>query len=182
MRNLIATMLFLLPISVYGAAVVLLDSTGAFIGIYLGANRIVTQQGYEVGIDRGTGEVFNPGAPGFVWYASDDCTGQGFYNVGSKGFGGIVIIFPGGTALYYSPLDSEVTRSFAYQSELGSGGCLFAPGQGNVVPVFLNDPAVTGIISRIYSTPLIVEVREECVFRDGFECPVAVVKTLLHDK
>lgn len=191
----LATMLLFHAPSANSATPVLFDANGTAIGVVLdfGSGQsgtfdeqvvsVISPEGFYFAVN-GNGEraeILGVG-PGTLVYESADCTGQGYLiSSGSTTtpiVSGLVVEGPGGLSsdLVYVPRGSS-PAVLATESVLGSaGGCTAVSLAPVVYPALPNDPIITGVPDVIaYLAPLellLLDVVTDCLFQDGFECPL----------
>ena len=94
------------------------------------------------------------GGAGNVFYASADCTGQGYSTFFYSGFVRLAQDDAGVLKLYYADKNSIQQTFIGGSASDGGGGC-FALGEFSGWPVSPNDPAVTGISNQLsYTVPI----------------------------
>ena len=99
---------------------------------------IATDAGYMV-VVTATGAVYANYQQ--MYYESADCTGQAYTN--AESYDGQVI---GGVPTTYIPIGaSEVGLTYNSSNANVALGCNSTSGTVNVLPVYLNDPSVTGV-------------------------------------
>ncbi len=192
--SLVALVLIAVAWTIEAASPVIVDANGNVLAFYstgYGAGGLVkgvTTEGYQVVLDARTGRVSGVGldpssasVDGLrTYYSEGGCTGNAYMVVnGVSGFtGGTVFLVDGAQpVLRYIPKATipTATAVMSYR-ETGTGNCAgFMNANFVVVPVFVNDPAITGLPNTlVYPAPLRIEIATISepsgrVFRDGFE-------------
>lgn len=159
------------------------DSVGRTIGYYSGtyftqrAMFVVSPTGYTFGVG-GDGRVVSYAGPadgsqvnpdGF-YFESTDCSGQAYTM--DRSFGGFVT--RASTGLIYVPKGAEsALRIVSSRGNAAGGNCVQLQQTMDVVPVFQNDPEVTGVPNTDFTPPIVIGVARDVheVLRDGYETP-----------
>jgi hypothetical protein len=175
------------PSGARAQAAVVLDSSGARLGVYAGpafasdSERegflVVSSTGFAAIFDEVTGahaslpragHVNRPLGP--IRFAGPGCTGTTYVRVE---FGGIPIVggfvFRSRNTVYYAPT-GVVSSQTATQSTIDdNGNCASVTVTEELIQVAPNDPAVTGFSSNGYTGPLRLGFLPRDLFADSFE-------------
>ena len=161
------------PNSIAEPGLLVVSSTGFVFGLLHDRGRIAAElipPGGPVPSNRGDGE--------FLYYLTPDCSGPANVDPNPPGpvfRGGF--LFANALGIFYAP-KSAVTSSQVIRSvRLGSNGSCGATAESetrNVIEVLPNDPAVTGVSSADFVSPITISRVDppNPMFGDGFESPV----------
>ena len=166
------------------------DANNVLLGEYAESNTVIHSiQGYRFSLDASTGSIRLPGIAAAItdiggvayqisiglYYSDSNCTGQAYIDVDSTGqHAGGVVVNAGSRGLYYVTKPTDATP-VAMGAEFDGQNCnAIVPSVLPVVPVFANDPAVTGVPNMPFAMPIHLEVVPlsqflHIIFRNGFE-------------
>jgi len=175
----------------FAASPVIVDATGRILAFYEGPVdpnslylRGITTQGFvviyrmdvaemEQGSDASGGSTFSGDA---IYFSGPMCTGSTFGRLDAGpppyGYNG-GFLFKSSNDVWYVPKNAPVTTENP-QSVRSGGNCSPTIQMGTYVPVFPNDPIVTGLSNTPPQAPLRIEVAtindpSGLLLRDGFE-------------
>lgn len=167
---------------------VVIDAAGRTVGFFDGfctdafALPVISRTGYYACVGEGSGQIKSdpspPGSEGVIGsalFASADCSGQEY--AAGLTYGGFVLTDAIGRVLMSPRINPTEEPLVVVVSYLDSNGNCQQPGASPadaVIPVFPNDPAVTGFFYSSYSPDLSVVVRPEIsvddeIWFDDFE-------------
>lgn len=149
---------------------------------------VISSTGYMFSVFQQSGDIGNsfriPGVlaqalPATIYFESADCTGQGFVDTAQDPsvsvLGGFVFNNKSSShqGLWFSPKTSasvEVTVGSTVGPNAGNS-CSPNSGTRNALPVYPNDPQVTGVMSATNAGPITISQANvpRVLFRDSFE-------------
>ena len=161
-------------------APIVVDSASSFVGYFTSIGfqseyQLVSSTGFRFAVRALSGLTLQPAENRLlltdVLFESTDCSGQAYASIQNNSVAGGFIFRSTFSGVWYVPKSatSEVQRSF--QSKLGVlGACTSTSGTNFSMPVFLNDPSVTGVTPDTYLPPLtLAAIGTPRLFEDGFE-------------
>ena len=129
------------------------DASGRLLGAYTAGGAIVNSKGFQLNLYTGGGHFVNwP-----IFFESSDCSGSGYTNGGSYGDPkGHIFITNQGIDQYFvaftdeaiSPTNKQYQSLRRYVNGV-HGACETKAGTALLVPVFPNDPEITGVPSDL---------------------------------
>jgi hypothetical protein len=190
MKLLTVVVACLLAQSTSAGSPVVSDASGSVLGFYLGPNNIstsvtvVTTTGFIVQYETETGVMLSTPVDAWgeqgsnvsnLYFTTPDCTGQAYITSSGVYRGGSVARQIGGQIYYVQK--GATALALDDQSRMTGGVCQTGSNtSSDLMPVFPNDPNVTGVSNTPPATGrLRIEVADMRgansfrVFRDGFE-------------